>query len=82
LASNGSLWTVPDVKNRIKKLQDRGGKFIVIDPRKTETAKLADKHYHVKPGTDTALFIGLLLALDKHNLINPKAFKSIFKRLG
>ena len=72
LASNGSLWTVPDVKNRIKELQDRGGKFIVVDPRKTETAKLADEHYHIKPGTDTAFFIGLLLALDKYNLINPR----------
>lgn len=79
LASNGSLWTVPNVKNRIKKLQDRGGKFVVIDPRRTETAKLADEHYYVKPGTDTAFFIGLLLTLGEHDLINPRHLSAFLK---
>ena len=71
LASNGSLWTVPNVRGRIKRLQARGGKFAVIDPRKTETAKAADEHYFIKPGTDTALFLGLLLAMDEAGLVNP-----------
>ncbi len=60
LASNGSLWTVPDVKKRIKALQERGGKLLVVDPRQTETAKIADKWLPVRPGTDTALFLGIL----------------------
>lgn len=71
LASNGSLWTVPNVKKRIQRLQARGGKFVVIDPRKTETAKIADGHHFIRPGTDTALFLGLLLALDEAGLVNP-----------
>ena len=71
LASNGSLWTVPNVKKRIQRLQKRGGKFVVVDPRKTETAKIADGHHFIKPGTDTALFLGLLLALDEAGLVNP-----------
>mgnify|MGYP000023513623 CR=1 FL=1 len=71
LASNGSLWTVPNVKKRIQRLQARGGKFVVVDPRKTETAKIADGHHFVRPGTDTALFLGLLLALDEAGLVNP-----------
>jgi len=72
LASNGSLWTVPNVKKRIQRLQARGGKFVVVDPRRSETAKVADAHYFIRPGTDTALFLGLLLALDEAGLVNPR----------
>ncbi len=59
-ASNGSLWTVPDFKKRLKELQARGGKAVVVDPRQTETAKLADHWLPVRPGTDTALLLGIL----------------------
>ncbi|MDC0886911.1 molybdopterin oxidoreductase family protein [Altererythrobacter sp.] len=60
MASNGSLWTVPDFRNRLKEMQARGGRMVVIDPRRTETAKVADEWHPVKPGTDTALLIGIL----------------------
>lgn len=60
VASNGSLWTVPDFRNRVKALQARGGQLIVVDPRRTETARIADRWVPVKPGTDTALLIGIL----------------------
>ena len=40
LASNGSLWTVPDFKGKAKALQARGGKLVVVDPRRTETAAM------------------------------------------
>ena len=60
MASNGSLWTVPDFRNRVKEMQARGGRLVVIDPRKTETARVADEWHPVIPGTDTALLIGLL----------------------
>ncbi|WP_284125409.1 molybdopterin oxidoreductase family protein [Parerythrobacter aestuarii] len=60
MASNGSLWTVPDFRNRVKEMQARGGKLVVIDPRKTETARVADEWHPVIPGTDTALLIGIL----------------------
>ncbi|MEZ5708066.1 MAG: molybdopterin oxidoreductase family protein [Blastomonas sp.] len=71
LASNGSVWTCPDVKKRIRELQDRGGKLVVIDPRRTETAKIADAHHFIRPGTDTALFLALLLALDEAGQVKP-----------
>ena len=71
LASNGSVWTVPDVKKRIEALQARGGTLVVIDPRRTETAKIADSHLFVKPGTDSALLVALLLALDEAGLVQP-----------
>lgn len=60
MASNGSLWTVPDFRNRVKAMQARGGRLVVVDPRRTETAKVADQWVPVRPGTDTALLIGLL----------------------
>ena len=71
LASNGSVWTVPDVKKRLKAVQKRGGQVVVIDPRRTETAKIADAHHFIRPGTDTALLLGLLKALDEAGLVNP-----------
>ncbi|MEO9633915.1 MAG: molybdopterin oxidoreductase family protein [Parasphingorhabdus sp.] len=62
-ASNGSIWTVPDFKKRVKEMRARDGKMVVVDPRRTETAKLANAHHFVKPGTDTALLIGILKAV-------------------
>ncbi|MFT4768452.1 MAG: anaerobic selenocysteine-containing dehydrogenase [Glaciecola sp.] len=61
IASNGSIWTVPDVKKRIKDLTGRGGKLVVIDPRRTETAELASEHLSIVPGSD-ALFLAALLS--------------------
>ena len=60
IASNGSIWTVPDVRRRIKDLTARGGKLVVIDPRHTETAQLASEHLGIQPTTD-ALFLAALL---------------------
>lgn len=71
LASNGSVWTVPDVKKRLKAVQKRGGQVVVIDPRRTETAKIADAHHFIRPGTDTALLLALLKALDEAGLVKP-----------
>jgi len=71
LASNGSTWTVPDVKARVKALKARGGRLVVVDPRRTETAALADAHLFIRPGTDAALLVALLLALDEAGRIAP-----------
>jgi anaerobic selenocysteine-containing dehydrogenase len=72
IASNGSIWTVPDIKKRIKDFKKRGGKLVVIDPRKTETAELASEHHFVKPGTDAALLLAILNTLFTENLANPR----------
>lgn len=63
MASNGSVWTVPDFRNRAKALQARGGQLIVIDPRRSETAKIADRHVFIRPASDAFLLIALLKAL-------------------
>ncbi|WP_191487410.1 molybdopterin oxidoreductase family protein [Pseudomonas sp. FEN] len=63
LASNGSIMTVPDVEKRLKAIQARGGKVVVVDPRRSETATIADQHLFVRPGGDAALLFGLLNTL-------------------
>ena len=60
LTSNGSMMTAPGMGKRIKKIQQRGGKVVVVDPRKTETAQKATEHYFIKPQTDVYLLLALL----------------------
>lgn len=71
LASNGSLMTAPDVAKRLKAIRQRGGKVIVVDPRQTETALVADKHYFIKPGTDVFLLLGMLHVIVRDGLERP-----------
>ncbi|MCS3466623.1 anaerobic selenocysteine-containing dehydrogenase [Pseudomonas sp. JUb42] len=68
LASNGSIMTVPDVEKRLKAIQGRGGKVVVVDPRRSETAAIADQHMFVRPGGDAALLLGLLNTLFEEGL--------------
>jgi len=63
LASNGSMWTVPDFKGKAKAMQARGGKLIVIDPRRTETAAMADAHHFIRPGADVFLLAAMVHTL-------------------
>ena len=60
VASNGSMMTAAGVRNRLKDIQKRNGKVIVIDPRKTETADMADQHHFIKPGTDVVLLLAMI----------------------
>ena len=59
-ASNGSLMTAPGVSDRIKAIRARGGRVVLIDPRRTETAALADAHHFIRPGTDALLLLAIL----------------------
>ena len=68
LASNGSIMTVPDVEKRLKAIQARGGKLVVVDPRRSETAAIADQHLFVRPGSDAALLLGMLNTLFEEGL--------------
>jgi anaerobic selenocysteine-containing dehydrogenase len=59
LASNGSLMTAPDYRGRMRAVRDRGGKIVVIDPRRSRTAENADEHFFIRPGGD-AFFLAAL----------------------
>lgn len=59
LESNGSLCTAPDFPGKLKALRRRGGTLTVVDPRRTRTARLADRHVAIRPGTDALLLAAL-----------------------
>ncbi len=69
LASNGSMWTVPDFRGKAKAMQARGGQLIVIDPRRTETAAVADAHHFIRPGADVFLLAAMVHTLFAENLV-------------
>lgn len=61
--SNGSLMSAPGMKHRIAAIRARGGRVIVFDPRRTETAELADEHVFVRPGSDALILAAMLQVL-------------------
>ncbi|GFD94392.1 oxidoreductase [Alteromonas sp. KUL156] len=68
LASNGSIMTVPNVKKRLKAIQKRGGKVVVIDPKRSETADISCKHHFIRPGSDVLLLLAMLHVLFEKQL--------------
>ncbi|MFC8870669.1 molybdopterin oxidoreductase family protein [Streptomyces sp. NPDC057148] len=70
LESNGSLCTAPDFPGRLKALRARGGTLTVIDPRRTRTAKLADRHVAIRPGTDALLLAAMVHVLYEEDLVD------------
>ncbi|CAN5529442.1 molybdopterin-dependent oxidoreductase [soil metagenome] len=71
LVSNGSLLTAPDMRGRIRAIRERGGKVVVIDPRRTRTAEVADKHHFIRPGTDALLLMAIVNTLFAEDLVKP-----------
>lgn len=69
LVSNGSMMTAPDAAKRLKLIQEKGGKIVVVDPRKTETAKKANEHLFIKPETDAHLLLAMINVLFSENKI-------------
>lgn len=81
VASNGSMWTVPDFRGKAKALQARGGRLIVIDPRRSETAALADEHHFIRPGADTFLLLGMLHTVFESGLVRAGAADNLMGTL-
>jgi anaerobic selenocysteine-containing dehydrogenase len=71
LHSNGSLLTAPDMRGRLRAIRARGGKIVVIDPRRTRTAREADEHHFIRPGTDALLLFALVNVLVEEGLADP-----------
>ncbi|UDL04618.1 molybdopterin oxidoreductase family protein [Marinobacter sp. CA1] len=71
MASNGSLMSVPGFRHRIKALQSRGGELVVIDPRRTETAAVADRFHFIRPGSDALMLMAMVHTLFDEGLVNP-----------
>lgn len=73
LDSNGSLCTAPDFPGKLKAMRRRGGTLTVVDPRRTRTARLADRHLAIRPGTDALLLAALTQVLFEEELADPGA---------
>ncbi|RSM66568.1 molybdopterin-binding oxidoreductase [Amycolatopsis sp. WAC 01376] len=71
LVSNGSLMTAADTRGRLRGIQKRGGKIVVLDPRRTRTAQLADEHHAIRPGTDALFLFALVNVLFAENRVDP-----------
>ena len=71
LVSNGSIMTAPDMRGRLKALRARGGKLVVVDPRRTETADAANEHIFIRPGTDALLMLALVHVIFAERLARP-----------
>ncbi|MFM9136323.1 MAG: molybdopterin-dependent oxidoreductase [bacterium] len=71
IVSNGSIMTAPDVRRRLRALRERQGRLIVVDPRRTETADLADRHVPIRPGTDVFLLAAMANVLFEEGLVRP-----------
>ena len=70
-ASNGSLMSSGDVLKRLEAIKERGGKLVLVDPRRTESAIYASEHLFIKPGTDPLLLIGLIQHVIQKQLYKP-----------
>jgi anaerobic selenocysteine-containing dehydrogenase len=69
-ASNGSLMTAPDIPGRLRALRARGGRLVVIDPRRSKTAEEADEHCFIRPGTDAHFLAALAQVLFADGLVD------------
>jgi anaerobic selenocysteine-containing dehydrogenase len=69
VASNGSIMSVADVKTRLKAINKRGGRVVVVDPRCSETAEIASEHFFVRPGSDVLVLLAMLQTLFAEQLV-------------
>ncbi len=75
--SNGSLMTAPGMIRRLEALRARGGRLVVVDPRRTETARLADRHLFIRPGTDALLLAALLRLILEEGRADPGGLEDL-----
>lgn len=68
--SNGSIMSSAGVQSRLKSIKDRGGKYLVIDPRKNETAKTASEHHFIRPSTDVFFLLAMLHVILREDYVN------------
>ena len=69
IASNGSIMSGCGPIEKIRAIQGRGGKVILIDPRATETSRVVDEHYFINPSTDVFFLLGMLHIIQKNDWI-------------
>src|SRR5262249_52349902 len=81
MISHGSLMTMPDAPGRLKAVTKRGGKVVVVDPRRTETAKIATEHHFIRPGADALLLLAMVHTLFEERLVRLGAAEELMAGL-
>ncbi|MFG1858288.1 molybdopterin-dependent oxidoreductase [Actinomadura geliboluensis] len=71
MVSNGSTVTAPGIHRRFSDLRKRGGRLVVVDPARTRTAEIADRHLAIRPGTDAYLLMAMLHVIAAEDLVRP-----------
>jgi len=67
--SNGAMMsTGANAYKKLNAIRERGGKAVLIDPRRNETAPYCDEHHFIKPNTDALLLIGLIKSIIDNGL--------------
>lgn len=77
VVSNGSIMSAPGMKSRLEAIKARGGRVIVFDPRRTETAELADEHHFIRPSTDAFVLMGMIATLFDEGLVRLGRFEDL-----
>ena len=72
MISNGSVMTAPDMRRRLRAVRERGGKIVVVDPRRTETAKEANEHVAIRPGGDAAFLLAMAQVLVERGRVDRR----------
>jgi len=75
-ASQGSLLAAADVLGRLDAIRARGGKVVLVDPRRTGTAEHADEWIPIRPGTDAALLMAMVHVLFAEGLVNLRDLRA------
>nr|WP_281242305.1 molybdopterin oxidoreductase family protein [Halopseudomonas yangmingensis] len=76
-ASNGSLMTAGDILKRLERIRQRGGKVVLVDPRRTESARYVDQHLFIRPGTDAFFLLGLIRHVLDRGLVKPGRLREL-----
>lgn len=80
--SNGSQLGLGDVRRRMRSIRERGGRVVLVDPRRSETAAWADRHVFIRPGGDAALLFALLHVLFRERAIDVRAIEQMASGVG
>jgi len=81
VVSNGSMMTAPNVIGRMKAIQKRGGKIVVVDPRRTRTAKIADQHLFIRPEKDALLLLAMIHCVFATSGVNLRHLAAVVEGL-
>ena len=81
VVSNGSMMTAPNVIGRMKAIQKRGGKIVVVDPKRTRTAKIADQHLFIRPEKDALLLFSMIHCVFANNKVNLRHLETMIEGL-